>query len=54
MSSDRPAHATGACLQHADQDAGGDDGNLRCQPRMDHKSFWGGSYISEWIASDEC
>ena len=32
----------------------GKDGNLRCESRMDRKSFWGWSQTSEWIASDEC
>jgi hypothetical protein len=40
--------------EHANQDAAENGGNLRCESRMDCKSFWGCSHISEWIASDEC
>lgn len=35
------------------QDAAGNDRNLRCESRMDRKSLWGWSQISEWIARDE-
>ncbi len=48
------ATATGRVRGHADQNAAGNDGNLRCESRMDRKSVWGGSHISERIASDEC
>ena len=41
--------------RHAgNQDAAENDGNLHCESRMNRKSFWGWSHISEWIASDEC
>jgi hypothetical protein len=40
--------------EHADHDAPENDGNLRCESRMDRKSFWSWSQISERIASDEC